>query len=248
MKSSFLVAGCLAVIAGGEPVLANSLTFQSDASTLAAEAPLDTTALDTANTSGLTFGPAVVGAFGTFTPVPPGAPAATQVINIPPGNGQSGYFEVMFSLPGGFTNASITGALNVDDIGRAFLNGNALTDSLSASPANEFGNTTFSSSNQTFFDVGTNIFLVSDANTGGGPSGAAFYATVNYDVAATPIPAALPLFASGLGFVSLLNRRHKRKQTDKQTEMCCPFGLSRRGAPAAWIARGARGSLTGHAA
>jgi hypothetical protein len=44
-------------------------------------------------------------------------------------------------------------------------------------------------------------FLVSDATTGGGGAGT------------TPLPAALPLFAGGLGVIGLLARRRKQKKT-----------------------------------
>ena len=48
----------------------------------------------------------------------------------------------------------------------------------------ELGNATFSTKKQEFFVAGTNVLLVSDANTGGGPSAAAFYAIITYLAAA----------------------------------------------------------------
>jgi probable HAF family extracellular repeat protein len=179
---SLVVEGSVAVnanVTDGDP----EISLASGAATLAAAAPLNTSALDTADTTGLTFVPVDVGAFGTYTAAPPGAPAGTEVVNIPPGDGQSGYFEITFTLPEGFTDASIAGAANADDVGRVFLNGVALTSSIvsgGSDEVTEFGNATFSSADQSDFQVGVNTLLVSDANTGGGPSGAAFYADVTY--------------------------------------------------------------------
>jgi len=46
---------------------------------------------------------------------------------------------------------------------------------------------------------------------GGGPMTLDFEGTVTFDAAATPLPAALPLFASGLGALGFLGWRRKRK-------------------------------------
>lgn len=161
------------------------ITVTSDATTLAAPvgtagipSSQDLARLDTADTSGLVFQPALVGAYGTFTGVPQGAPMGTQVINIPSGNGQNGYFKATFTLPAGFTGVQLTGAFNVDDLGRVFLNGNALTPTILTNPSSS--NSSFSMANTAFFNAGTNELLISDANTGDGPSGAAFYATISY--------------------------------------------------------------------
>jgi len=192
---------------------ANSLTLQSDASTLAATAPLGSPILDSGNVTGLTFQPVTVGAFGTFTPVPPGAPAGTAVVNIPPGDGESGFFEVTFNLPSSFSAISLVGEANVDDVGRAFLNGNPISPSItSGDPATltEFGNATFSTANAAFFNPGTNVLLISDDNSGGGPSGAAFYATVTYSsVSTVPLPNAFLL--GGCGLVALFASRLLKK-------------------------------------
>jgi hypothetical protein len=76
-----------------------------------------------------------VGDFGTWTPVPAGAPFGTEVINIPGASwwdGQSGLFKVTFTLPVLGPNVLLTGWANVDDFGRAFLNGQPLTPSMAS--------------------------------------------------------------------------------------------------------------------
>jgi hypothetical protein len=82
--------------------------------------------------------------------------------------------------------------------------------------------------------VGDNLirFFVNDTSTGissvfgefgltngplgtPGPTFLTFKGTLTYDVAQTPLPAALPLFASGLGLVGLALYRRRRKQAAK---------------------------------
>ena len=72
-----------------------NIVLKSDANTLAASQS-DETALDNADTSGLTFAPVLVGAYGTYTAAPPGAPSGTEVVQIPPADGESGFFKVTF--------------------------------------------------------------------------------------------------------------------------------------------------------
>jgi hypothetical protein len=109
-----------------------------------------------------------------------------------------------FTLPPAFSRIQLAGAANVDDYGRAFLNGHPLTPSLTsvtAAPITEEGNTTFSTTNADWFVPGTNELLVSDWNTGG-PSGAAFYAVVSF----IPVPSLGSEDASSSGqFRFLLN-------------------------------------------
>jgi hypothetical protein len=57
----------------------------------------------------------------------------------------------------------------------------------------EFGDAQFSTMNAAFFRVGTNDLVIADANSGGGPSGAAFYATVTY---LTPAAGSGPVLTS----------------------------------------------------
>jgi len=173
-----------------------TITLMSNASTLAASTP-DEAVLDTGDTTGLTFVPALEGSFGSFTPVPTGAPAGTEVVNIPPGDGESGFFEVTFTLPAGFTNASLSGAANIDDYGRAFLNGAPISPSIFSSDPNllsEFANSSFSTNDNSLFVVGQNVLLFSDDNHQfGGPSAAAFYANVTYTAGGTAFPTPLTL-------------------------------------------------------
>jgi hypothetical protein len=162
-----------------------AIVLISDLNTLAASQN-NPTALDTGDTSGLTFQPVLVGAYGTYTPVPPGAPSGAEVVQIPPADGEYGFFKVNFTLPQSFSGIQLTGSANVDDYGRVFLNGHPLTPSLtSGDPAtvSEAGNVTFGTTNATWFIPGTNVFLVSDSNSGGGPSGAAFYAIISFTAA-----------------------------------------------------------------
>jgi hypothetical protein len=158
-----------------------TIIIKSDSSTLGAA--VSGGRLDSSYVADLVFTAVDVGAFGTWTPVPPGAPPETQVINISPGNGQNGFLKTTFNLPASFGNASLDGSANVDDDGRAFLNGHPITPSIfSGDPGviTEFGNARLLSSDQSFFKTGQNELLVSDENNSG-PSGAAFYAYINYE-------------------------------------------------------------------
>jgi len=168
---------------------AQTIVVKSDANTLAASRS-DATALDNDNISGLTFQAAMVGAYGTATSVPPGAPPGTEVVQIPPADGESGFFKVTFTLPQTFSGIQLAGAANVDDFGRVFLNGHPLSPSLSSGdPAlvTESGNATFWTTNSAWFVPGTNQILLADLNTGG-PSGAAFYAVISFQPGLTASP------------------------------------------------------------
>jgi len=166
-----------------------TITLKSDAATCAVVmgTPGEATkeivwALDKPPANALTFSPAMVGRFYTFTPVPPGAPRGTQVLNFPPGDGRSGYFRLTFIAPESFSSARLTGMANADDTGRVFLNGTAISPSLFSPDAiSEFGNASFFVSEAALFKPGkVNEILVSDLNTGAGPSGAAFYFTITF--------------------------------------------------------------------
>jgi hypothetical protein len=175
-----------------------TIVLESDASTLAAAlgpgVPSDDlfNQLDSGDISGLNFQAADVGAFGTDTPIPGGAPSGTQVINIPPGDGENGFFKISFVLPVGFQAIQLAGAANVDDYGRAFLNGNPISPSMSSDDSGlitEFGDAQFSTTNAAFFQVGTNELVIADDNIPGGSSGAAFYATISFQAGpSTPPP------------------------------------------------------------
>src|SRR5579862_6087870 len=110
-----------------------TIQVQSDANTLGAAlgpgVPTEDqlARLDTPDTTGLNFTPVDVGSFGTFTNVPFGSPPGTSVINLPPDDGENGYFKITFNLHAGGPYFQLQGAANVDDIGRVFLNGNPIT-------------------------------------------------------------------------------------------------------------------------
>ena len=177
---------------------AAQITLKSDATTLGSPMGLgypdvDMLArLDAGDTTGLVFSPVILDSFGSWTTIPPGAPLDTAVVNISGGSdydGENGFFKMAFDLPSSFANIQLTGSANVDDFGRLFLNGNPLTPSLSSgSPGviSETGNVTFESSNPAFFKAGTNVILIADANTGGGPSAGAFFVNISYSSGAIP--------------------------------------------------------------
>jgi hypothetical protein len=203
-------------------VRAGSVTVMSNASTLGAAlgpgGPSTATQqqLDAGNDAGLVYTPVVPNISGSFTAVPPGAPAGTQVVNIAPGDGESGFYKVTFTLPSSFTAPMLQGSANVDDVGRAFLNGNPISPSIfSGGPGliTEYNNAVFSTSNASFFLPGQNVLLIADANTGGGPSAGAFYANIVFD--GTPLPSPVPepagLTLAGLAGVGCLVRAWRRR-------------------------------------
>jgi hypothetical protein len=179
LNNSSLTANFIVV-----PLYQQSLILVSDANTLASSQS-DLTTLDAGDTSELTFQPVVVGAYGTYTPVPSPAPAGTEVVQIPPADGESGFFKTTFVLPKNFSAIHLHGGANVDDYGRAFLNGHPLSPSLTSGDSaklSENGDATFDATNAAWFVSGTNELLVADWNSGGGPSGAAFYAAITFTI------------------------------------------------------------------
>jgi hypothetical protein len=198
------MALALTVCAGGAQ--ADTIVMQSNGSTLAAATSSTFAGLTTGDTTGVTFGAALVGSFGTGTPLPPGAPAGTAVINIPPGGGQNGFFEIFFNLASGATNISLSGAANVDDQGYIFINGHQI------GYVTEYGDATFSTNVASNFVTGTNQLLVSDINSGGGPSGAAFFADVTYTASGVPESATWFMMLAGFAAVGI-GRAHRAKKS-----------------------------------
>jgi hypothetical protein len=188
------------------PLWADTVWVQSDATNVGASvASASDPRLFSGDTSGLTFTAVGTDNEGTFTAPPPGSPLGTIVVQVPPECGyycgQSGFVETTFTLPTGFFDPSLTGAGNVDDWGYVFLNGNLISPELT-----EFGNIGFSTSDAAYFLPGVNTLVISDSNAGGGPSGVAFYADVNYST--VPEPGSVFLLGSGLlGLVGLVRRK-----------------------------------------
>lgn len=61
--------------------------------------------------------------------------------------------------------------------------------------------------------ISESVAAILSANQSGGPGTAIGWALTNANVSPTPIPATLPLFATGLGGLGLLGWRRKRKAT-----------------------------------
>ena len=204
-----LLIGALAVT----PLWAGSITIQSDATNLgAAVASASDPTLVSGDTSGLTFTSVSPDTGGTFTSPPTGAPAGTVVVEVPTECGyycgQSGFIEQTFVLPSDFTAASLSGAANVDDWGYVFLNGILISGQLS-----EFGNVAFSTSVLADFQSGVNTLVISDSNSGGGPSGVAYYANIDYETAASTTPEPGTFLLLGSGLVSLAGMVRRRIAT-----------------------------------
>jgi hypothetical protein len=121
-------------------------------------------------------------------------------VNFAPSGGRSGFFKATFVLPENYSNAQLFGSANVDDFGRAFLNGQPLSPALNS---NEPGRITqsahavFQANDPSLFKAGFNELIIADWNSGGGPSGAGFYAIVTFQFS-TPRPQLInPRIADG---------------------------------------------------
>jgi uncharacterized protein YjbI with pentapeptide repeats len=169
------------IIVGSEKTCAISVGEPGDAS------PETLMKLNEGEVATLGFKTAIVGRFWTDTPVPDGAPSGTKVIQIPPGDGRSGYLRVTFDFPDEYSDARLEGSANVDDLGRVFLNGQAISAPLFCTTCRDritqFGSARFSTSSH--FVRGRNVLLIAVANAGAGPSGAVFYARIVYTAAST---------------------------------------------------------------
>ena len=203
MARSFALAAVtgLAVLGSVAGAEAGSIVLLSNASTEVTALDAGDGRLTTGDITGLTWTNATEGAFGTWTGVPPGAPAGAEVINIGAGVGAYGFYKDVFTLPFGFSAASIAGLANIDDDGYVFLNGHNI------GYANEFGNNAFSASDPPFFKPGLNTLVFSDFNGGGGPSGAAFFATVDYTAPSVPEPGTWMMVLAGFGLLGWSLRR-----------------------------------------
>jgi len=134
----------------------------------------------------------------------PGQPAGIQEVSIAPADdGLSGFFATTFNLSPGYTNASITGTVSIDDQGCVFLNGNNLGCQSFGIETGQYS-INFSSINPSYFVTGTNYLVISDDNTGAGPSGVEYNAAITFDAAE---PSSLLLLFSGMAALALLVRR-----------------------------------------
>jgi PEP-CTERM motif len=144
-----------------------------------------------------------------------------------------------FTLPAGFSNASLSlSTFSVDDRGVLVLNGTIVASTGIFGPGSgsmvltnggpndpftfQYGNSGPFAAITGPFVAGLNILLliVNDTSTGisgnlnpnSAPTSAFLEGTVTFDVVSqVPLPAALPLFATGLGALGLLAWRRKRK-------------------------------------
>lgn len=177
------------------------MRFVSGPQTEGANTGMDLDLLNTGTLGGI-YAPVTGNLSGTFTPIPSGAPAETQVVMIAGEDGASGFYRMLFTLPPNVISASVQGAANVDDIGRAFINLHPISDPLfTGRELSEYANVHFSSSDATAFASGLNALLISDANTGLGPSGTAFYAYVGYETSVHNVDWKIPV--SMLGYLPL---------------------------------------------
>jgi hypothetical protein len=121
---------------------------------------------------------------------PPGTGPETVTYNNTAGTTT---FSILWGTPDSYNNLELIGSL-----GDTFnITGSTLAASAGIQPSTSFDWVTFTITGETLASV-----QLSDNGT------AAFeYADVTF----TPLPAALPLFAGGLGMIGLLGRRRKRK-------------------------------------
>lgn len=136
LNSSFSVIRAVLVITLllliSSSLSATVIVLKSDATNQgAAVGSITDPRLTSGDITGLTFTPVGTDDLGTFTQPPPGAPAGTIVVQVPPECGyycgQSGFVLVTFALPSVFSGIALSGAGNVDDWGYAFLNGTAIS-------------------------------------------------------------------------------------------------------------------------
>jgi uncharacterized protein YjbI with pentapeptide repeats len=172
IKSNASIAGA-AVGAPGEPTNEIVTTFDTVGEKLT-----------------LVFQPVLVGRFWTFTPVPSDAPSGAEVVHIPPGDGRSGFFKATFVLPQSFFDIQLSGRVNIDDVGRVFVNRTPISASIfcvdSLDRVTQYGDVKVFADDDKLFHAGVNEILVSVANVGGGPSGGAFYFVIRYSAAGAP--------------------------------------------------------------
>lgn len=113
------------------------------------------------------------------------------------------YFRKTFMIPGTFNSAKLQGGAD-DNLISFKINGNHMFGEVNFTAGPEM----FANPPLAVFLPGVNTIIARVANVNG-PS--TFGATLEIDYTPTPVPAALPLFATGLGLLGWLSWRRKRK-------------------------------------
>jgi N-acetylneuraminic acid mutarotase len=131
----------------------------------------------------LTFTSALTTVSGANISLPDGSPSGVELITIPPGDGENGFFKTKFTLPAAYSGAQLSLASSADDMSRIFLNGVAVTPTMVQ--GDQYQDRFFAVTNPTLFHAGDNEILIANANYFGGASAVAFYGLVTYRPAAS---------------------------------------------------------------
>jgi hypothetical protein len=119
--------------------------------------------------------------------------------------GESLFFRKTFTIPGTFNSAQLKGGAD-DNLVSFKINGNLIFGETNGSAGPEL----FANPLLAVFLPGVNTIIANASNIGG-PSTFGATLTIDYTPAPVPVPAALPLFATGLGVLAFLARRRTRK-------------------------------------
>jgi len=140
-----------------------------------------------ASDSRIKFDPNIAGETATFTL--PSIPNALYSIQVTGQNSQNSFFQFLIDPDGPGSSGFVQ------------LGGNV-----------NFGNGFNTITLPAFTDLGTSdFFRIVNRGTGSNSEGQISGVSITQVPSAVPLPAALPLFAAGLGVLGLLGRRRKRK-------------------------------------